>query len=198
MEGIDPVVINELKSRIENMKNQVDLLTVQNTSLAGNSLKEKLYNLSFQIINDGIYVYRLGQHELDLIDYDKIKEKFQKISEEINSLIDHIEHEKIIQIQKMMMFQQQTYMFPPQMPFNQFNMEDIEIKFVNINGNNKKIKAKKGTTVEEALKKYMSEAYGNESKKLRFISNAEEIKLDDKRKVEYVFKNHNLITVMEC
>ena len=47
MEGIDPVVINELKSRIENMKNQVDLLTVQNTSLAGNSLKEKLYNLSF-------------------------------------------------------------------------------------------------------------------------------------------------------
>ena len=91
----------------------------------------------------------------------------------------------------------QFYMMNNMIP-NQFNQGDIEIKFMNINGNNKKIKAKVGSTVGETLKQYRNEAYGNENTKLRFIHNALELKLDDSRKVEVVLKNGDLVTVMEC
>ena len=65
------------------MKNQVDFLMMQNTGMSPNPTKEQLFDLSFQLINNGIYVYLLGQKKLGFIDYDKLKEKLQKISEEI-------------------------------------------------------------------------------------------------------------------
>ncbi len=83
MEGINLYDINKTKSKIEKMKNQVDFLMMQNTGMSPNPTKEQLFDLSFQLINNGIYVYLLGQKKLGFIDYDKLKEKLQKISEEI-------------------------------------------------------------------------------------------------------------------
>ena len=224
MEGIDNFDVQELKSQLDNMKQQVDLLQMQNNSvLSGNPTKEQLFNLSFQLINNGIHVYKLGQKQIGNIDYDEIKKKLQKVSDEINALNTYFEQDKMMQLQKLMqmpnlypnlapqymmaqnMMQQpmincnlnQFYSMNNMIP-NQFHEGDIEIKFMNINGNNKKIKAKVGSTVGETLKQYRNEAYGNENTKLRFIHNALELKLDDSRKVEVVLKNGDLVTVMEC
>lgn len=223
MEGIDIFDIQELKSQLDNMKQQVDLLQMQNNSLmSGNPTKEQLFNLSFQLINNGIHVYKLGQKQIGNIDYDKLKEKLQKVSKEINELNTYFEQDKMMQLQKIMqmpnlypnlapqymmaqqMMQQpmvncnlNEYYMMNRMRANQFQEEDIAIKFININGNNKKIKIKMGSAVGDALKQYINEAYGNENKKLRFIHNALELKLDDNRKVENVLKNGDLVTVME-
>ena len=71
MEGIDNFDIQELKSQLDNMKQQVDLLQMQNNSvMSGNPTKEQLLNLSFQLINNGIRVYKLGQKQIGNIDYD--------------------------------------------------------------------------------------------------------------------------------
>ena len=170
MEGIDNFDIQELKSQLDNMKQQVDLLQMQNNSvMSGNPTKEQLLNLSFQLINNGIRVYKLGQKQIGNIDYDELIKKLQKVSNEINALNTYFEQDKMMQLQKLMqmpnlypnlaqqymmaqnMMQQpmmncnlnQFYMMNNMIP-NQFNQGDIEIKFMNINGNNKKIKAKVG------------------------------------------------------
>ena len=117
------------------------------------------------------------------------------------------EKQKMIQqqmIQQQMMQQQmmQQQMMQQQM-IQQQQMEIIlsqtsekEIVFVDTKGNNKKIKAKIGTTVGEILKKYKNGIHRIKKEKFIFLYNAVKLNLDDKRKIEEVFIDNNKILVL--
>ena len=76
-----------------------------------------------------------------------------------------------------------------------------EIIFDNIVDGKVTIKIKIGSTVEELINKYINENYSHSNKNFIFVQNGQEIKRNDKRKVENVLKfnnfNKSLIAVIE-
>jgi len=105
--------------------------------------------------------------------------------------------------QKMMQQQMMQQQMIQQQMIQQQQMEIIlsqtsekEIVFVDTKGNNKKIKAKIGTTVGEILKIYINGIHRIKKEKFIFLYNAVKLNLDDKRKIEEVFIDNNKILVL--
>ena len=199
--------IRTLKSQIENMKLQIENIEIQNSNMQmmNNSQKgDQLLNLGIQMLNAGIQSFEIAE-EYMIMNKKNFYEQLQKISEEINLIINKYNMDQQMMMQQKMMMQQQ--MMAQQMIMQQQMMQPnlmaepiinqqehkMTITFRNPRTKYENITVKYGTTIQELFFKYLDKSENNKeiyNKKLRFIFNAKVIDKNEQRVVEDFFKWH--------
>ena len=92
------------------------------------------------------------------------------------------------------MIQQQGFI--PPTPINQMNTNIIIFQNSTIGITTNK-RAMNELTMEELVKKYVNEVYGEKKKKISFFYDSNKISLDDKRKIKEVFNMNETPTIFD-
>ena len=183
--------IQSLKSHIENMKLQIDNIEMQisNSMMVNYSIiSEQVLNISIQMFNAGIQAFNTGKNMNMMMNLQNFYNQIRTISEQLNLILN----ENIIQqfLQQPMMQQQ---MQPPQLLIPQ---DTMVLKFENAKGMKTVINIDFESTVEEALNRFIKKTYGSSiNKKLIFMYNAKEIKMNEQMKIRDFFNGSNFASI---
>ena len=135
------ILIQSIKSQIENLKLQIDNIETQNNSSSMNmgmgmgmmdnpsKVGEQLINLSIQMFNVGIQAFNAGKSNFEMIiNLDKFHEQLKKVSEKIKKIIsDYEDSQQQMTMQQQMMQQQmmQQQMMQQQMMQQQIMQQQM-------------------------------------------------------------------------
>ena len=188
------IQIQSIKSQIENIKLQVDNIEMQSNNMLmmnNNSINEQILNLSIQMFNAGIQAFNTGKNMNMMMNMQNFYNQLKKISEQIHLILNE---------NSLQLFPHHIMMQPQmQAPQILIPQEIMNLKFDNTKGWKIIINIGSESTVEEALNKFINQAYGTNNKKLVFLYNARAIKRDEQRKIKDFFNGSTLawITVLE-
>ena len=150
------IQFQSIKSQIENMKLQIDNIEMQsnnNMMFNPSMIYEQILNISIQMFNAGIQAFNIGKNMVMMMNVQNFYNQLKKISEQIHLILNE---------NNMQQFPQQIMMQP------QMQAPQINLKFETPKGRSF-IKISFESTVEEALNKFINQAYGTNNKKLVFI-----------------------------
>jgi len=135
------ILIQSIKSQIENLKLQIDNIETQNNSSSMNmgmgmgmmdnpsKVGEQLINLSIQMFNVGIQAFNAGKSNFEMIiNLDKFHDQLKKVSEKIKKIIsDYEDSQQQMTMQQQMMQQQmmQQQMMQQQMMQQQMMQQQM-------------------------------------------------------------------------
>ena len=172
--------IQGIKSFLDNMKLQVESIEMQNNNamnpLMMNQIGDQLFNLSIQMLNNGIQYF--NNFKYLSININQYYEKLKVISQQINNILtsqpmmNQIAQQQMMQQQVLLQQQmmQPQMMEPMQMQLNN-NEKKFNIVFENSFGTKTNLIVDGDITIKELIDKYMNRVYGYENKDLKFICN---------------------------
>ena len=193
------IQIQTLKSQIENMKLQIDNISMQNNNMLmmNTPIGGQLINLSMQMLNTGIQTFNIGKTMMMNMSIATYYEQLEKVSEQINNMINEYNMQQQMMMQQQIMMQQQMIM--QQQINDDRQIPRINITFTTSSGIKTVIPAKYGTKVKDVLKQYIEKNYGFQNdKELLFLFNGSKINQNELKVVENYFINDIVdISVLE-
>ena len=175
--------IQGIKLHLDSMKMQIENIEMQNNNnvmnpMMMNPIGDQLLTLSIQMVNIGIQSIKFGKNLV--MNFDKYFLELNKISENINMIIQMYNNEKMMGQQVI----QQQMQFQNMMQQQILNKKKVNAVFREINGKKTNIIMHDDASIKELLDKYMEEVYGFENNNIYFLVNADRLGRYDNTKIK--------------
>ena len=148
------------------------------------------------MVNIGIQSIKLGKNLV--MNFDKHFLELNKISENINMIIQMYNNEKMME-QHMI---QQQMQFQNMMQQQTLSKEKVNVMFIEMNGKKRNFVIDEDASVKELLDKYMQEVYGFENNDIYFLVNADKLGRYDNTKIKnhplFYISGHHLHNIKVC
>ena len=209
------IQLNNIREQFKKIENQIFITQSQNMGGLA-SIKSPIFNMAIQMFNMGIQMINIGTQipsmGMDMINYksqiQNLGFQIQNLGNQMNNIMsmnNNMLNMGIMEIQNNNMIMHNNFS-NNNMDWKkgyETGMKSTATKKQNVifhllNGTRRGMSFDYGTTIGDALKKYLIENNGLElikTNKISFLYNAQKISLDDKTKIEKFFLGNPIPTI---